>query len=78
MESVSSSGLSTAEPFPVTVTTYPKILSQLAVTGFDQVTVHLLLTELCTDGQETLQGMSSRSGVNNDVMVIHMPHLGEK
>ena len=61
MVSMSSNGLFVDMPLPVMITVYPKRASQLALSGFVQETVQLLLSELNSEGQETLQEMSSRS-----------------
>ena len=61
MVSMSSIGLPVDVPLPVMVTVYPERASQLALSGFVQETVQLLLSELYSEGQETLQERSSRS-----------------
>ena len=59
--SISSNGLFIDKPLPVMITVYPKRASQLALGGLDQDTVQLLLPELYSEGQETLQERSSTS-----------------
>ena len=61
MVSMSSIGLPVDMPLPVMVTVYLERASQLALSGFVQETVQLLLSELYSEGQETLQERSSRS-----------------
>ena len=58
---MSSNGLFIDKPLLVMVTKYPKRASQLALGGLDQDTVQLLLPELYSEGQETLQERSSTS-----------------